>query len=84
MTNLHDIVTENKVEDLHSVVESVANSQKYLCFSRYSSSEEQFYICATDGCEIWRISLDQNDLETRRDLAKMNSMDAFLTKLRYS
>ena len=77
MTGLKNLVTESKVESLHSVVQN--GNQEFLCFTRFSTN---WIICVTDGVDLWRLELDEEELESCRELAESNSLDAYLGKIR--
>lgn len=77
MTSLKNLVTEAKVDGLHSVVEN--GNQKFLCFTRFSTD---WIICVTDGVDMWRLELDDEELESCRELAEATSMDSYLGKIR--
>ena len=77
MTSLKNLVTEAKVESLHSVVEN--GNQNFLCFTRFSTN---WIICVTDGVDMWRMELDDEELESCREVAEVNSMDSYLGKIR--
>jgi hypothetical protein len=77
MTSLKNLVTEAKVESLHSVVEN--GNQNFLCFTGFSTN---WIICVTDGVDMWRMELDDEELESCREVAEVNSMDSYLGKIR--
>ena len=78
MSSIKDIVGDINLDSLHAVTETAG--KKYLAFTRLTS--EAWILCVTDGIELWRLALDQDELEAHRDLAEVKSMDAFLLKLR--
>lgn len=70
-------VAECRCADLHRVVKS--DEEKYLCFTRMG---KEFVVCISDGVTLWKIDLDEEELDVQRDLAGIGTIDAFLTKLR--
>ena len=64
--------------DIHRVVQS--NGEKYLCFTRLASS---WFVSVTDGVTLWRVDLDEEEVDALRDLAGVNTVEAYLTRFRY-
>ena len=79
MANIKDLVTDAQVESLHCVVET--GSGKFVCYSRLAV--DAWVVGATDGCDLWRLELDMDDLDSQRDLSDVSSLDAYLAKLRW-
>lgn len=79
MASVKDMVMIGKVDNIHTVVETAG--QKYLCFTRLTS--DAWILCATDGCDLWRLELDADELDAHRDLAEISTLDAYLAKFRY-
>ena len=77
MDNLKLCISENTVDNLHAIVDS--GSGRFMCFTRLDS--DVWIICASDGCDVWRLEMDNDELEAHRDLASLN-MDAFLARFR--
>ena len=78
MANIKDLVTDAEVESLHHVVET--GSGKFVCYSRLAV--DAWVVGVTDGCDLWRLELDMDDLDSQRDLSDVSSLDAYLAKLR--
>ena len=78
MASLKDLVTDNNVNELHNVVEN--GRQKFLCYTSLSS---YWLLAVTDGVDLWKLELDEEELESHRELAEINTNDAFLSKVRY-
>ena len=79
MASVKDLATDSQVEYLHSVVET--GSGKFVCFTRLAA-DDAWVVGVTDGCDVWRLELDIDDLDAQRDLANVSSLDAFLSKLK--
>ncbi len=78
MPSIRDIVGDSGVESLHAVVES--GGSKYLCFTRLT--DENWLVAVSDGCEMWRLELDADDLETYRDIADVTTIDIYLARFK--
>ena len=78
MASIKDVICDGKVESLHAVVETGGN--KFVCFTRLSP--ESWVLCVTDGFDLWRLELDLDDLDARRDLAEVASIDAYVSRFR--
>ena len=70
-------IKEARVDDIHRVVE--CNDEKYLCFTRLATS---WFISVTDGVTLWRVDMDEKDIDDYRDLAGVNTVEAYLTRFR--
>ena len=77
MTSFATLITEAKCRELHRVIKS--DGEKFLCFTRVTSS---WIVCVTDGVSLWKVDLDEEEADALRDLAGINSMDAFLARIR--
>ena len=72
-------IKEANVADIHHVVQ--CNGEKYLCFTRLAAS---WFVSVTDGVTLWRVDLDEEEVDALRDLAGVNTIEAYLTRFRYS
>ncbi|XP_053375933.1 uncharacterized protein LOC123527438 [Mercenaria mercenaria] len=77
MTSFKSLISDAKCTELHRVVES--EGDKFLCFTRFTSN---WILCVTDGLALWKVDLDEEETDALRDLAGINTMDAFLTRFR--
>ena len=41
-----------------------------------------FSLNTTDGVDVWRLEMDEDELESHRELSETSSMEAFLLKIR--
>lgn len=78
MSALASKVTECKCSSLHRVVNS--GDEKYLCFTRLSTDD--LVVCVSDGISLWKVELDEEEADALRDLANINTIDAYLTRMR--
>lgn len=77
MSSFATLVADANCHELHRVVES--SGDKYLCFTRFTTS---WTVCVTDGVSLWKVDMDEEEADAQRDLASINSMDAYLTRFR--
>lgn len=77
MTDLKQLITNAKLDNIQRIV--LNGKQKYLCFTHLTSC---WVLCATDGMDVWRLELDEHEIESHRELAEVNTLDAFLAKIR--
>jgi hypothetical protein len=77
MTSFITLITDAKCRQLHRVIKS--GGEKYLCFTRVTSA---WIVCVTDGVSLWKVDLDEEETDALRDLAGINTMEAFLTRFR--
>ena len=80
MASIKDLAIDAQVEALHCVVET--GSGKFVCYTRLAAADA-WVVGVTDGCDLWRLELDVEDMDTQRDLSDVSSLDAYLSKLRY-
>ena len=71
-------IKEANVADIHRVVQ--CDGEKYLCFTRLAIS---WFVSVTDGVTLWRVDLDEEEVDALRDLAGVNTIEAYLTRFRY-
>lgn len=74
---LKEIICDGKCNELHTVVDTGSN--KSIVFTRCES--DLFVICASDGCDLWKLELDQDEFDASKELASLNS-EAYLNNLR--
>ena len=55
---------EANVADIHRVVQ--CDGERYLCFTRLATS---WFVSVTDGVTLWRVDLDEEEVDALRDLA---------------
>ncbi|KAL5008747.1 hypothetical protein ScPMuIL_014328 [Solemya velum] len=72
-----DQITEAGVDALLKVVKN--GKQKFLCFTHLGTS---WVVCVTDGSDLWRLEIDSDELEARRDSEALDTVDEFLTTFR--
>lgn len=77
MAGLKQLITDAKLENVQRIV--LNGKQKYLCFTHLTSC---WILCATDGIDVWRLELDEDEIESHRELAEVNTLDTFLAKIR--
>ncbi|XP_052766921.1 uncharacterized protein LOC128207817 [Mya arenaria] len=77
MTTFAAQITEAKCSDLHRAVKS--GDDRHLCFTRLSGT---WLVCVTDGVSLWRTELDEEEVDALRDLAGINTLEAFFHKFR--
>ena len=78
MASLAAQIKEANVEDIHRVVQ--CNGDKYLCFTRLAAT---WLVNVTDGVTLWRVNLDDEEVDALRDLAGVNTVEAYLTRFRF-
>lgn len=66
-----------KVSSLHRVIEN--GRQRYLCFTKMATN---WSLNVTDGIDVWRLELDEDELESHRELSETSTKEAFLLKIR--
>jgi len=71
-------ITDAKCSDLHRVVTS--GGERHLCFTRFAGV---WHVNVTDGVTLWKAGLDEDDVNAVRDLAGINTVEAFFNKFRY-
>ena len=77
MTVYKDSILEAKVVDLHKIIRN--GHQRFLC---YTSMGASFSLNTTDGVDVWRLEMDEDELESHRELSETSSLEAFLLKIR--
>lgn len=81
MENLKELVENAKVKEIHQTVEN--GRQKYMCFTSFSNGlSPTWNMCVSDGVDMWRLELDEDELDAHRDLAGVNSADTFLSRFK--
>ncbi len=78
METLKDIVEEVGVGSLHVVIDQ--GGTKYVCFTGLDVNT--LVIGVSDGVDLWRLTLDKEDLDNQRDLADIASSEAFLGRFK--
>ncbi len=78
MASLKDVISEANLEAVHCVSETSAG--KYVCYTRLL--DDAWVVGTTDGCDLWRIEMDFEELDAHRDLADSNSLDAYLSRIK--
>ena len=74
---LKEVICNGKCDELHVVVD--AASTKYIVFTRCDC--DTFIICASDGYDLWRLEIDEEEFGALKELASLNS-EAYLNNLR--
>ena len=77
MTSFAAQIKEANVDNIHRVVQ--CNDEKYLCFTRLATT---WFVSVTDGVTLWRVDLDDEEVDALRDLAGINTVEAYLTRFR--
>ncbi|ESO87659.1 hypothetical protein LOTGIDRAFT_234912 [Lottia gigantea] len=72
-----DILTDNQICELNQTIQN--GDEKYLCFTTF---DLQWTICVTDGVNVWRLSVDEDDFQTHKELTNIDKDDAFCSKIR--
>lgn len=78
MASLKDMISDASLEGVHCVSETSAG--RYVCYTRML--DDAWVVGTTDGCDLWRIEMDSEELDAHRDLADSNSMDAYLSRIK--
>ena len=89
--NLGEIERDKDI-DLYSLHRTIENGrQKYLCFTKLkikttdenaSSDGRVLMLEVSDGLDLWIVELDDQDVDTHRDLHNMSTSEAFYSKIR--
>ncbi|OWF38621.1 uncharacterized protein LOC110466054 [Mizuhopecten yessoensis] len=79
MASLKAILIDAKVDELH-LVETVKNA-KSLYFTGLGTNDK-WKICSTNGTDVWKVELDDDELESYKDAAGVSTLEAFLSKFR--
>ena len=79
MTSVRDLTEEARVDKLVSVVKQ--SGTKFVCFTNVSN-DGNWIIAATDGCDLWRLEMDNDALEAHRDAHEVTTLDIFLARVR--
>lgn len=77
MSSFKDRISEAKIGNLHRLIEN--GRQKFLIFTKMGKN---FSLNATDGIDVWRLDMDEKELESQRELSETSSNEAFLLKIR--
>lgn len=77
MSSFKDSISEAKIGNLHRLIEN--GLQKFLIFTKMGKN---FSLNATDGIDVWRLDMDEKELESLRELSETSSNEAFLLKIR--
>ena len=80
MTDLRNIIKNNNVDSIHTVVEN--GRQKFLCYTHLSEADDTWFVVASDGADVWRNEFDEEGLDAQRDLVNISTVDAFLTRFK--
>lgn len=77
MSDLKSLVETAEVKEIHRVVQN--GNEKFLCFTRTSAT---WMLCTTNGTDMWKVEIDEDELESYRDLAGVTTVEVFLSKFR--
>ena len=77
MSSTRESIKEAHCHELQGTVETA--SGRFLCFSRLDG--DSLVLCASDGCEVWRLDMDATELEAHSDLAG-TTLDAYLAHIK--
>ncbi|CAH1791798.1 unnamed protein product [Owenia fusiformis] len=80
MSSFHQKIKDQKLDSLHKVIDNGTN--KYLFFTKFLDQHQSWILCVSDGIELWRLEVDDQELDTRRDVLELSSIDSYLTKFR--
>jgi hypothetical protein len=56
--------------------------KKYICYTRWECDLQHFLLVVSDGIDVWRIGLTEEDLDDQRDLVQCSSTDSLLQQIR--
>ncbi|KAK3094204.1 hypothetical protein FSP39_025419 [Pinctada imbricata] len=79
MTTFKELITDANVHELHTIIEN--GRQKFLCYTKLRSDSE-WLVGVTDGVDVWKLDIDEDELDSHRELAEINSNEAFLNKVK--
>ncbi|XP_061172625.1 uncharacterized protein LOC133181971 [Saccostrea echinata] len=77
MSSYKDSILDAKVINLHKVVEN--GRQRFICFTKMGT---YWSLNVTDGLDVWRLEMDEDEFESHRELSETSSKEAFLLKIR--
>uniref|UniRef100_A0A0B7BUF1 Uncharacterized protein n=1 Tax=Arion vulgaris TaxID=1028688 RepID=A0A0B7BUF1_9EUPU len=79
MSDFASVLSNAKVDELQKIITN--GRVKYLCFTKCKDSKS-WVLNVTDGVYVWLLDLDEDGLETQRDLSGVDSVDTFLNRFR--
>ncbi|KAK6181511.1 hypothetical protein SNE40_009348 [Patella caerulea] len=76
-----DVIIDNKIDDIYQIV--ISGDEKYLSFTYFDSPSKSWTLCVTNGIDVWRLVMAEEDFNTHRELANISTEEAFCLKIRH-
>ena len=80
MTTFDAILKEAEVSTLHLSIDN--GSQRYVCCTKIGYDFSSFILQVTDGIDVWSLELENDDVDTQKDLHNLSSTKVFFRKIK--
>ena len=80
MSTFNMILKDADIAALHLSIDN--GSQRYICCTKTATDFSDFSLQVTDGIEVWSLVLENEDVDTQKDLHNLSSSKVFFNKIK--